>query len=124
MGSNLELCRHDEILVVGQLIAWAQETGNQQIASLDFQLTISQLLNERKLEKAIGLTWTYLILRKKHGKELPIDLDWLQGQLSEAIQNQGEEVAARESLRNLILRVADRLPKLRNDLGLGARNEG
>jgi hypothetical protein len=113
---------HDEILVIGQLIAWAQETGHAEKASSDFESTVSELLNQGQVEKAVGIVLSYLIVSKDQRGDLPIDMDRLQRQLVTAIRDHGREIASKEGLRQLVIRVADRLPELRESLGLKATN--
>jgi hypothetical protein len=109
---------HDEILVIGQLIAWAQETDGLEKATSDFESTVSELLNEGQVEKALGLVWSYLIVSRDQRSSLSLDMDVLQSRLAMAIRDHAREIASREEFRQLVLRVADRLPGLRESLGL------
>lgn len=105
--------QHDVLLVVGQLLEWAQ-CGHMKEASSSFQYTIEQ----SELSTALKLYQAYLIAVDGEKEHLEIDEVRLRQTLVAMIQEQGDLIARNETLRLEIMRFLDRFPELKGRIGL------
>lgn len=108
---------HDFILAVGELINFARE-GNEKEAAKGFETALENLLKAGALKSGLLLMRAYQLTIDDEGFELPVDRERVIALIGRAVQSGGEELSQNEELRDLACLVLDRIPSLKNRLGL------
>lgn len=108
---------HDFILAVGELINFARD-GNENKAAKGFETALENLFEAGALESGLRLMRAYQLTVDEEGFELPVDRERVIALIGRAIQSGGEELSQDEELPVLACIVVERIPSLKNRLGL------
>lgn len=109
---------HDRLLVLRQLSSWAEKRQKFQDASLSIESAIDCLLIVGNLYEALDVTWCFLLVSDEGNFFLTIDMDKIQDKLSLAVKRSYNEISIDDELRDLVVLLAEKLPKFKYELDL------
>jgi hypothetical protein len=109
---------HDFILAVGELLDWAKQEHQEEPAARGFEAALQCLLQTGALRSGLLLMRAYQLMAEDEGLELPLDHELVIALIARAVQSAAQELSQDEELRDLTCLVVDRIPLLKNKLGL------
>ena len=109
---------HDTILVFGQLLDWATTNNKYPNAAKAFSEALDFLASANRTDNAFRLVLSYIIISEDSEQSLPIDMEHVCRSLAELARRQAPALSSETQLRDLVLHVAARLPRLADILDL------
>lgn len=112
---------HDLILILSQLILWADNTNNNEIAANELEKYIHTVINNDELEKALDIIRTYYIVASDMKALLPIDELGMLDKFIELINRNMDKVSNNTEIINVIVSTAEYWPALADRLKISVQ---
>ncbi|WP_300672769.1 hypothetical protein [Desulfoluna sp.] len=110
--------KHDRILVLRQLLLWADMNNNGFEVATIIQQTIVDLCSFDKICETLDIVWCFLLIKEDMQIRLPIDMRFIENELVELIKKNVKELSINEELREVVLSLSEKLPDFRRKLAL------
>jgi hypothetical protein len=108
---------HDFALVIGALMEWAQK-GNEKIAADALTSALETLLDARKLDAALRLLRSYLVIQEETPLMLPLNHFEVASLFAKSVSESAVHISQSEPLRNSLLEASRSFPLLGKAIGL------
>jgi hypothetical protein len=110
--------RHNQILVIDQLFDWACERNKFTSSAQTFEETVDYLCVSNRIYDTFKLVLSYSLISDDRHEHLPVKMDHVIELLAQLSNKNGDLLSKDSELRNLVLQVSKRFPKLIELIGL------
>jgi hypothetical protein len=109
---------HNRILVVRQLLHWADTEAKQSEAAEAIEEAVRQVARKNDLVVMLDLILSFSLVTETDHKTLPIRMDRLIEVACESLRRNAAFISADANLRHFVLKMAERFPDLNECLNL------